>query len=96
MPRTLDGQAPLDQACSRSGDDPSQWEPYNVRADRYTVVVTLKHPDASFETVLATTGGVFERSFEEAHKTTMGTRAYSFKGQGHGCRQASIRRVGSS
>jgi peptide/nickel transport system substrate-binding protein len=41
---------------------------------RYTVVVTLKHPDAGFPYELAATGSglIFERKFQLAHRTTMG------------------------
>jgi peptide/nickel transport system substrate-binding protein len=38
----------------------------------FTVVVTLKHPDAGWLYTLALTGGIFEKKFELAHKTTMG------------------------
>ena len=40
--------------------------------DAYTVVVTLKHPDAGWLYTLALTGGVFEKKFQQKHKTTMG------------------------
>jgi peptide/nickel transport system substrate-binding protein len=40
--------------------------------DRYTVVVTLKHPDASWPPITAFAAMIFEKSFQDAHKTTMG------------------------
>jgi peptide/nickel transport system substrate-binding protein len=40
--------------------------------DRYTVVVTLKFPDAAFRVVLARVGPIFEKRFQDAHKTTFG------------------------
>lgn len=38
----------------------------------YTVVVTLKQPDAGWLYTLALTGGIFEKKFQEEHKATMG------------------------
>jgi peptide/nickel transport system substrate-binding protein len=38
----------------------------------YTVVVTLKQPDAGWLYTLALTGGVFEKKFQEEHRATMG------------------------
>jgi peptide/nickel transport system substrate-binding protein len=40
--------------------------------DRYTVVVTLKHPDASWPLITAFAAMIFEKRFQDAHKTTMG------------------------
>jgi peptide/nickel transport system substrate-binding protein len=40
--------------------------------NKYTVVVILKHPDASFKYNITTTGVVFEKKFEQAHPTTFG------------------------
>jgi peptide/nickel transport system substrate-binding protein len=40
--------------------------------DRYTVTVTLKHPDDSWPYTVAYEGVIFEKSFLDAHKTTMG------------------------
>jgi peptide/nickel transport system substrate-binding protein len=41
-------------------------------SDAYTVVVTLKQPDPGWLHQLALTGGVFEKKFQEEHRTTMG------------------------
>jgi peptide/nickel transport system substrate-binding protein len=41
-------------------------------ADKYTVIVTLKQPDTSWEYQLGLTGGIFEKKFQEEHKATMG------------------------
>jgi ABC-type transport system substrate-binding protein len=58
-----------------------------VAKNRYTVVVTLKHPDALWQfTPAENTALVWERSFQDAHKTTfgqpgtlaMGTGPYKF------------------
>ena len=38
----------------------------------YTVVVTLKHPDASWIYELGLTGGIFEKKFQQEHGTAMG------------------------
>jgi ABC-type transport system substrate-binding protein len=35
--------------------------------DKYTVVITLKHPDAGWAPMLATVGRVFEKKFEQEH-----------------------------
>jgi peptide/nickel transport system substrate-binding protein len=40
--------------------------------DRYTVVITLKHPDATLAQNLAFAGGIFEQAFQDAHKATFG------------------------
>ena len=42
--------------------------------DKYTVAVTLKHPDASWQYSLNAgyVSGIFEKKFQDAHKTTMG------------------------
>jgi peptide/nickel transport system substrate-binding protein len=45
----------------------------NIKAtDRYTIVVTLKHPDASWPPITAFAAMIFEKKFQDAHKTTMG------------------------
>jgi peptide/nickel transport system substrate-binding protein len=45
----------------------------NVTApDRYTVIITLKHPDASFPYELAYGGSIFEKSFYQANPDTFG------------------------
>src|SRR5581483_148688 len=45
----------------------------DVKAEgRYTVVVTLKHPDASWPVQPAVSPGIFEKSFHQAHKKTFG------------------------
>jgi peptide/nickel transport system substrate-binding protein len=43
-----------------------------VATDRYTVVITLRHVDASFLGNLWFEGAVWEQRFQEAHKTTFG------------------------
>jgi peptide/nickel transport system substrate-binding protein len=43
-----------------------------VATDRYTVVVTLKHRDASWQFVPAFDGQVWEKSYQLAHKQTWG------------------------
>jgi peptide/nickel transport system substrate-binding protein len=44
-----------------------------VRAtDKYTVSVTLKHPDASWPPVTAFAAMIFEKTFQDAHKTSLG------------------------
>jgi peptide/nickel transport system substrate-binding protein len=40
--------------------------------DRYTVVITLSHPDATLAENLAFAGGIFEKSFQQAHAATFG------------------------
>jgi ABC-type oligopeptide transport system substrate-binding subunit len=40
--------------------------------DAYTVVVTLKHPQAGWTYTLALTGGVFEKKFQQQHGTAVG------------------------
>jgi peptide/nickel transport system substrate-binding protein len=45
----------------------------SIRAtDRYTVVVTLKHRDASWPVIPAEQGGIFEKSFADAHRGSFG------------------------
>jgi peptide/nickel transport system substrate-binding protein len=48
----------------------------NVRSvtavNRYTVEVTLKHPDASWAIIPATFGVIFEKKFQQAHLQTFG------------------------
>jgi peptide/nickel transport system substrate-binding protein len=41
-------------------------------ADAFTVVVTLNQPDTSWQSTLGLTGGIFEKKFQQEHKTTMG------------------------
>jgi peptide/nickel transport system substrate-binding protein len=53
-----------------------------VAKDRYTVVVTLKHRDATWGKQLATSGPIFEKSFQEAHKATMGQPGVLIQGTG--------------
>jgi peptide/nickel transport system substrate-binding protein len=43
-----------------------------VATDRYTVAVTLKHVDATFLGNLWFEGGIWEKKFQDAHKTTFG------------------------
>jgi peptide/nickel transport system substrate-binding protein len=50
--------------------------------DRYTVVVTLKHPDASWREKLAIGGWIFEKKFQDAHKSTMGQPGTLIQGTG--------------
>jgi peptide/nickel transport system substrate-binding protein len=40
--------------------------------DKYTVTVTLSRPDASFKYSPSYEGPIFEKSFQDAHKATMG------------------------
>jgi peptide/nickel transport system substrate-binding protein len=40
--------------------------------DKYTVEVTLKHPDASWAIIPATFGVIFEKKFQQAHLQTFG------------------------
>jgi peptide/nickel transport system substrate-binding protein len=45
----------------------------SIRAtDAFTVVVTLKEPDTSWLSALGMTGGIFEKKFQQEHKSTMG------------------------
>jgi peptide/nickel transport system substrate-binding protein len=39
---------------------------------RYTVVITLKRPDAGWMPVLATVGGIFEKKFQQEHGASFG------------------------
>lgn len=39
---------------------------------KYTVVVTLKRPDAAWTPVLATVGGIFEKKFQQEHGASFG------------------------
>jgi MarR-like DNA-binding transcriptional regulator SgrR of sgrS sRNA len=49
----------------------------------YTVVVTLTHPDPSWQDVPATVGWpIFEKSFAEAHKGTLGNPGVLVEGTG--------------
>jgi peptide/nickel transport system substrate-binding protein len=50
--------------------------------DRYTVAVTMKHRDATWAKQLATSGPIFEKSFQDAHKTTMGNPGVLIVGTG--------------
>jgi peptide/nickel transport system substrate-binding protein len=43
-----------------------------VARDPYTVVVTLKRPDSSWDSTLAWQGGIFEKAFQQAHASTFG------------------------
>jgi peptide/nickel transport system substrate-binding protein len=43
-----------------------------VAKDKYTVVVTLKHVDSSWDSVLSWQGPIFEKAFQQAHKATFG------------------------
>ena len=55
----------------------------NIKASgRYTVVVTLKHPDAGWKYVPALYAWVFEKAFQDAHKTTMGQPGTLIMGTG--------------
>jgi peptide/nickel transport system substrate-binding protein len=55
----------------------------SIRADGpYVVVITLKTPDAGFESTLAWQGDIFEKKFYEAHKTTMGHPGTLIEGTG--------------
>jgi peptide/nickel transport system substrate-binding protein len=49
---------------------------------KYTVVVTLKHRDASWPTQMAWQGAVFEKAFQQAHKTTFGQPGTGIMGTG--------------
>ncbi len=40
--------------------------------DKYTVVITLKRPDAGWGPVLATVGGIFEKKFQQEHGASYG------------------------
>src|SRR5262249_59386 len=51
-----------------------------VARDRYTVVVTLKHRDASWIYKLAWTGQIFEKKFADEHKGTMGNPGVGIMG----------------
>jgi peptide/nickel transport system substrate-binding protein len=54
-----------------------------VATDRYTVVVTLKHTDASWKYIPAGYGAlIFEKAFQDAHKTTMGQPGVLLQGTG--------------
>jgi peptide/nickel transport system substrate-binding protein len=56
----------------------------NVAAtDRYTVVVTLKHPDPAWQSKLAEdTTAVFEKKFADAHRSTFGQPGTLIMGSG--------------
>lgn len=55
----------------------------NIKAtDKYTVVVTLRHPDASFLATIGLAPGVFEYAFFDAHKTTFGQPGTLIMGTG--------------
>jgi peptide/nickel transport system substrate-binding protein len=40
--------------------------------DKYTVVITLKQPDAGWGPVLGTVGGIFEKKFQQEHGASFG------------------------
>ena len=40
--------------------------------DKYTVVITLKRPDAGWPPVLATVGGIFEKKYQQEHGSSFG------------------------
>jgi peptide/nickel transport system substrate-binding protein len=50
--------------------------------DKYTVVVTLKHRDASWPSQMAWQGNVFEKAFQQAHKNTFGKPGTGIMGTG--------------
>jgi peptide/nickel transport system substrate-binding protein len=50
--------------------------------DKYTVVAALKQPDASFEQVLAWEGAIFEKKFQQAHRTSFGKPGVGVIGSG--------------
>jgi peptide/nickel transport system substrate-binding protein len=51
--------------------------------DRYTVAVTLRHPDSSWPYWMATyLAEIFEKSFQQAHKQTMGQPGTLIEGTG--------------
>jgi peptide/nickel transport system substrate-binding protein len=49
---------------------------------RYTVVVTLKHRDASWPLVTSEFANIFQKKFEDAHKKTMGQPGVLMMGTG--------------
>lgn len=51
-------------------------------AGRYTVVVTLKHPDASWPITPAIGQGIFEEKFQQAHPRTFGQPGALIMGSG--------------
>jgi peptide/nickel transport system substrate-binding protein len=58
-----------------AGSETTPWfvDLKSIRAtNQYTVVITLKHPDAAWKYSLAYPGVIFEKKFQEAHPTTMG------------------------
>jgi peptide/nickel transport system substrate-binding protein len=50
--------------------------------DRSTVVITLNHPDAGFKYSLSYEAPIFEKSFQDAHPTTMGNPGVLIQGTG--------------
>jgi peptide/nickel transport system substrate-binding protein len=53
-----------------------------IARDRYTVVVTLKHPDASWRYEVVSGAPIFEKKFQQEHKTTMGQPGVFIMGTG--------------
>ena len=55
----------------------------SVEADGpYTVVVTMTHPDAAFESWLCWESPIFEKKFQEEHPTNMGQPSVGIMGTG--------------
>jgi ABC-type transport system substrate-binding protein len=50
--------------------------------DGHTVVVTLKHVDASFISVVACEGAIFEKKFQSVHRNDMGKPGVLIQGTG--------------
>jgi peptide/nickel transport system substrate-binding protein len=50
--------------------------------NRYTVAVTLKHPDASWPPITASFAMIFEKKFQQAHKSSMGKPGTLIVGSG--------------
>jgi peptide/nickel transport system substrate-binding protein len=53
-----------------------------VPKGKYTVVVTLKHVDSSWDSVLSWQGPIFEKAFQQAHKKTFGQPGTGVMGTG--------------
>jgi peptide/nickel transport system substrate-binding protein len=51
-------------------------------SDQYTVVVTLTKPDAGFKYSVSYEGPIFEKSFQDAHRDTMGNPGVLIQGTG--------------
>jgi len=55
----------------------------NIKATgRYTVVITLKRPDPGFKYLLALEGPIFEKKFQQEHKSTFGKPGTLVMGSG--------------